>query len=183
MTKSRRARSSSLLALTIALAACAPRAHQDLYGSTSKSWTADSLMLRRTRCFGYCPTYSITVTRSGRVNYRHGDPRDTASASVSSTAPSTLTFLSARARAIGFFDLPVEIARDPELCPNRATDMPTAIITIFVSDSATSVSDYHGCFIGRDLSAPPRLVRLRDFEAEIDSILGSARFVNRPPPA
>ncbi|MDQ6717257.1 MAG: DUF6438 domain-containing protein, partial [Gemmatimonadota bacterium] len=165
--------------LTIAIAACAPTAKRASESPVTRNVSADSLVLQRTRCFGYCPAYRVTVTASGLISYQNENPRDTAPDAVSSTSPSALRYLAARAQAIGFFELPPEIASDSELCPRRATDMPTAIVTIYAPDSTKRVSDYHGCFVGRDSSMPTRLAKLRAFEAEIDSVLGSARWVNR----
>lgn len=173
-------RAASAALMTIAFAACAPRAGRSVMRSDQPP-SADSLTLERTRCFGSCPAYRITVTRSGRINYETRQPRDTMGTVVSSTATSTLPYLVARAMRVGFFALPREIAKDPELCPRIATDMPSAVVTIFTQDSAKTVIDYHGCFVGTDLSMPTRLAKLRDFEAEIDSVLGTARFIKRVP--
>ena len=167
-------RSVSLLFCIALIAACTPRQPEVQSSAVRQAALPDSLSLQRTRCFGSCPTYLVTISRAERVSFESGD-----TSQIAAAASSALPYLAARAQSIGFYTLPSEILRDPELCLNRATDMPTAIVTIFGPDTTKRVSDYYGCFVGRDLSIPARLAKLRDFEAEIDSVLGTTGFRNR----
>jgi hypothetical protein len=72
--------------------------------------------------------------------------------------------------------LPREIAVDSVLCRIRATDHETVVVTIFAGDE-WRVQDYLGCFETVDGAVAPPIVRLRSFEAEIDSVLRSSRWV------
>jgi hypothetical protein len=69
------------------------------------------------------------------------------------------------------------IADDSTLCPLRATDHPTATVTIFRQDSAHTVVDYHGCYASHDLDVVPQVKQLRRLEAEIDSVARSSRWM------
>ena len=94
------------------------------------------------------------------------------------TAPATtLSTLASRARDIGFFDLPSDIAADSVLCRDRATDHPTVTTTIFAGKTTKTVVDYHGCFQANDHSVMAPIGKLRAFENEIDSVLKSSRWV------
>jgi len=73
--------------------------------------------------------------------------------------------------------LPSEIAADSVLCHNRATDHPTVIVTVFAKAQTKRVEDYHGCFETVEHETQPAITRLRAFEVEIDSALGSSRWV------
>ena len=96
---------------------------------------------------------------------------------MDAAATATVAALVSRAREIGFFDLPSDIAADSVLCRDRATDHPTVTTTIFAGETTKTVVDYHGCFEANDHSVRPQLGRLRAFENEIDSVLKSSRWV------
>ena len=81
------------------------------------------------------------------------------------------------AERLGFYALPRMIAEDSTLCPLRATDHPTATVTISRGDSARTVVDYHGCYASHDLDVAPKVEQLRRFEVEIDSVARSSRWV------
>lgn len=94
--------------------------------------------------------------------------------------PGTLAALVARARAIGFYALPEDIGSDPKLCSARATDHPTATITIFEPSQQSRVVHYHGCYLATDHSTAPQLQALTAFEVAIDSAAGSSRWLTPP---
>jgi hypothetical protein len=96
---------------------------------------------------------------------------------VDTVRASTFPALISKAMSIGFFDLPPEIAADSVLCHNRATDHPTVIVTIFATNQTKRVEDYHGCFETVEHETLPVITGLRAFEVEIDSAVGSSRWV------
>jgi hypothetical protein len=130
---------------------------------------ADSLTLERTTCFGTCPAYRLRVTRTGAVLFVSRNPDDSGRSVTDSVSPQTYTQLLEQAQMAQVLDLPEEIARDQRFCPSRATDLPSATVTIFMPGLTKRVDDYHGCFW-----AP---AALRDFERAIDQMLGSQRWV------
>lgn len=139
---------------------------------------ADSLALERTSCFGTCPAYRLVLDRDGRVRFHSRNPGDSTRA-TDSIAPAAFTSLLSSAQRAGFFELPSRIDREnAELCPDYATDHPTAIITLYWTDSLRRVSHYHGCYSGRGTHAPVgRLQQLNALEAAIDSVTDSRRWV------
>jgi Domain of unknown function (DUF6438) len=129
---------------------------------------ADSIVLERSLCFGFCPAYRLRVSRSGEVLYRSRASRDTTHALASIGADKARELLDG-ARMLGLDALPDTIANVHAYCPNWPTDYPTATITVFVGQGSKHVVDYLGCDW-----AP---VGLRVFESLVDSVAGTKSFL------
>lgn len=169
-------RSAIPYAITLSVACAAPNANVSASGRDA--FTApDSLVLERTRCFGFCPAYRLRITSGGKIEYQPQSPLQPATPGIDSTRATALSYLVGRARAAGFFGFPSKIMGDAVLCAHLATDHPTATVTIFAKDSAKRVADYLGCFGSSDSSTAARLAALRAFENGIDTVLGSSRWV------
>ena len=136
-----------------------------------ESAVAKSITLERTVCFGRCPAYRLSMTRSGSVAFvsRPGPPAPTAKSAVWQVAPSVFDSLYARAVRIGFFALPDTLLGDATYCTRRATDLPGATVTIDTHAGKKSVVDYHGCAADSP-AAIVQLYKLRAFEAAIDTL-------------
>jgi hypothetical protein len=137
----------------------------------------DSLALERTSCFGTCPAYRLSVTRGGIVVFASRNHGDSARVARDSISPGSVAWLRAEAERQGVLRLPAVIADDHSLCPDRATDHPTVTVSLFLRDRMYRITDYHGCFLRSDHSIVSALDGLRHFEAEIDSVTGSSRWV------
>lgn len=161
------------LAVFVAVAAC----HHRPEPTPARARAADSVVLERSRCFGSCPAYRLRIGGDGAVAHVSRDPRDTSGTKTDSITRSQVEWLLSEAERIGFYSLPKVIADDSTLCPLRATDHPTATVTIYRDDSAHTVVDYQGCYASHDLAVVPRLEQLRRLEVEIDSIAQSSRWV------
>jgi hypothetical protein len=166
-----------LTSVTIALVACAPSIEKNDTHS-SPVMVADSVVLERSVCFGLCPAYRLRLSKTGHVLYESRNPRESLVTGLDTVAPSTLPNMVRAAQTAGFFELPPEIAADSVLCPLRATDHATVVITIFGPEPRV-VTDYLGCFATTERGTVPALTRLRAYEAEIDSVLGSSRWIHR----
>ena len=171
MTTARR-RSTALALSVFVAAAC----HNRQEPATAQAQAADSLVLERSLCFGTCPAYRLRIRGDGAVTFVSRNPGDTVGMKTDSIAPSDVAWLLGEAERLGFYALPATIAKDSTLCPLRATDHPTATVTISLGDSAHSVVDYHGCYASHDLDVVPRVKQLRRFEIEIDSVARSGRW-------
>jgi hypothetical protein len=156
-----------------AVAAC----HNRQEPETARARAADSVVLERSRCFGSCPAYRLRIGGDGAVAHVSRDPGDTSDTKTDSITRSQVEWLLDEAERIGFYSLPKVIADDSTLCPLRATDHPTATVTIYRNDSAHTVVDYHGCYASHDLAVAPKVQQLRRFEVEIDSVAGVSRWV------
>lgn len=159
----------------LAIGACTPTARKTEPGQTVAH--VDSLVLERTVCFGFCPAYRLRINGSEEIRFESRNRGDSANLAIDTAARGTYASLISKARAAGFYELPPEIRKDSVLCHNLATDHPTAITTIFSSQSTRQVIDYHGCFetVEHEVLAPVQ--KLRAFENEIDSTLRSSRWV------
>ncbi len=144
--------------------------------STSSS-VADSIVLERTMCYGTCPAYRLRLSSSGEIRFESRNPGEEGRTAVDTASANTLPFLVSSAIAAEFFEMPREIAKDPVLCRDHATDHPTVTTTIFRKEQSKTVVDYLGCYETSEHSVLPRIERLRSFENEIDSVLKSSRWV------
>jgi Domain of unknown function (DUF6438)/Protein of unknown function (DUF3221) len=138
---------------------------------------ADSIVLERSMCYGTCPAYRLRLSRGGEIRFESRNPGDEGRSVADTVTAMTLPSLVSRARSIGFFELPREIAADSVLCKSRWTDYETVVVSIFARDGRWRVQDYSGCFDTVDRAVLPPIARLRSFEDEIDSVLRSSRWV------
>ncbi|HEX6748886.1 MAG TPA: DUF6438 domain-containing protein [Longimicrobium sp.] len=130
---------------------------------------ADSIVLERTRCYGTCPAYRLTLTRAGQVRFASVWPADTPPGAGTIAAADFASLVDEAAR-IGFWELPARI-EGSRLCPTYATDLPSVYLTIHAGARTKRVDDYLGC-----MGTP----ELRALEVRIDSVAGSRRWIRVP---
>ncbi len=138
---------------------------------------ADSIVLERSICFGSCPAYRMRLSNRGEVLFESRNPEEQGRRTSDTVTAATFPALISKARSIGFFDLPAEIAADSVLCHVRATDHPTVVVTVFAKAQTKRVDDYLGCYETPEGEILPPVARLRSFEVEIDSVLRASRWV------
>jgi hypothetical protein len=142
----------------IALASCAPVEAPAQEGPVE-------ITLQRTVCYGFCPAYTVTITGEGEVRYR-GERFVNVVGPASATIPrEEVARLLARFDEIGFDQLRDEYH-------GQMTDLPTTTITLVRDGRRKRLVDYGGTSVGM-----PRAVR--DLQAEIDRVAGTARWVLR----
>jgi hypothetical protein len=162
--------------MTVAAGAggCRPASQDD--GSADAAPVVDSLVLERTRCFGACPAYRLSIARSGRVAFTLRNPGDSLHV-VDSIPPAAFARLAAGAEGAGLYALPPVVLGDSALCPRARTDAPTVITTSYAGARVTRVDRYTGCAARDREGTPGRLAALARYEDEIDSVAGSSRWV------
>ncbi|HEV2736150.1 MAG TPA: DUF6438 domain-containing protein [Longimicrobiaceae bacterium] len=168
---------SAMLVACAALGAC--RATIPPAGVPALPGSADSIVLERTRCYGTCPAYRLSLAATGRVAFTSHYP-DEGRSETGRTSPDAFRRLLREAEAAGFFVLPDTIANDPALCASPRTDSPTVTVAVFAAAGAKQVVHYRGCGAPDDPQATRRLAALRELEARIDSTAGSGRWVRQP---
>src|SRR5438874_541135 len=131
-------------------------------------YSADSVVLERTLCFGTCPAYRLSISRSGVIYFESRNPEDERRARDSIPVSDFETIL-VQAHLVDFLSLPDRIADDRRFCPHDVTDNPTTIVTIFIPARPKRVEDYYGC------SWAP--AGLRDLETYIDEITKAKRWI------
>jgi hypothetical protein len=159
-------RSIRAILMVAALAACDP-----VPAPAPAATVADSITLERTRCYGTCPAYRLSIARDGAVRFQSLNPGDSTVA-TDRIAAAAFDSLVREADRIAFRSLPDLIQSDEDLCGPEATDSPGATVTIQGPAGTKSVNDYHCCH-----GKSERLAELRRFEDRIDSVAGSSRWV------
>lgn len=157
--------------LAVAITGCRRGAGQASVPGGEAPARADSVVLERTRCYGTCPAYRLSLARTGVVRFTSRWPADTPPGEGTVTV-GAFDELVADAGRIGFWQLPDRI-QGSSLCQVMMTDLPTATVTVFARGRSKAVEDYHGCHGGP-------LEDLRRFEQRIDSVAGSRRWIRVP---
>src|SRR5882762_5300879 len=165
------------LVVGLSVLACSPTAEKAATRRGPVPAAADSLVLERSMCYGTCPAYRLSLSSGGVIRFESRNPGEETRSAADTTSAAVLASLVSRAKGAGFFQLPGEIAKDSVLCRNRATDHPTVIVTVYTKSGSKRVEDYHGCFETVQSEVVSLIARLRTFENEIDSTLGSSRWV------
>jgi hypothetical protein len=115
--------------------------------------------LVRTRCFGTCPAYAVSIDAVGNVTYDGGEFVRVKGRGTARIPPSQVAELAAAVQRIGFFKL-----------KNRydapVTDLPTTYVTVTSNGVTKRIEDYVG--------APDAL---KEFEALIDRTAGTGRWI------
>lgn len=154
----------TLFAMAAALAACATPAgpsHPDAPAYSAEG----TLTLERTRCFGFCPDYTVTINGEGAVRYEGRAFVGVTGVQTAQADPVETARLFSRADEIGFFGL-----RDAYRA--NVSDLPTATITYVRAGQRKSVLDYGGAMVGMPDS-------VRALQDEIDRVAGAARWTTR----
>lgn len=161
--------------LTVALSAChssAPTPSPKPEASASSAdASAPAVRLERTACFGSCPVYTLSISRSGAVRFdgkkfvRHTGPD---SAKIS---PAAVDSLLAEMSEAGFYDFEERYTSGAPACGRYATDLPSAVTSATDGSRSRRIQHDHGCS-----GAPPALSRL---ERRIDEVAGAARWTAR----
>lgn len=121
------------------------------------------ITLRRTGCFGSCPSYTVSVSTSG-IEF-DGGGFVTAKGKHKATAdPSAVRELAKTFIADDFYSM------DPMYRAN-VTDCPTYVLTISVDGRTQRVVDYMGTWVGM-----PEVIS--DLEDEVDSFAQTKRWID-----
>lgn len=165
------------------LAACAPRTPEQQPPSdasaaedTSTAQAAFGLApgdtvvtLKRTRCFGTCPVYSVALTAGGQVRYEGQRYVAVEGRAERQIAPDSVRQLVETLKAEGYFELR-DYYVSGEVCNQQVSDLPTAITSARDGEQTKRVEHYHGC----RWDGQKRLIALED---TIDAVAGTRRWV------
>jgi hypothetical protein len=126
------------------------------------------IKLERTRCFGACPVYTVSIDAKGNVIYE-GIRFVTVQGRVTDRIPiARVAALLATADRIGFFELrdQYRTKKNPDGSETIVTDLPTTFVTITSRGRTKRIEDYYG--------APDSLEEL---ERQIDDAAGTKRWI------
>ena len=164
----------STFGLALGLAACAPRtaaAPADQQPGDPTVAARPAISLERTACFGGCPVYTISVSRSGQVTYEgsaHVREPGTATAQIPKQRVDALLVELERA---GYFGFASRYAVSEPACGRYVADLPSAISSATLGERTQRIEHDHGCG-----AAPGALAVL---ENRIDEVLGSGRWTGK----
>jgi Domain of unknown function (DUF6438) len=126
------------------------------------------ITLERTRCFGACPVYTVSIDAKGNVVYE-GRRFVQVQGRVTDRIPvSRVAALLATAERIGFFELrdQYRTKKNPDGSETIVTDLPTTFVTITSGGRSKRIEDYFG--------APDSL---KELERQIDDAAGTKRWI------
>ena len=156
-------------ALGRAAAAQTPAADTVREPGRTEYQAADSIVLERGPCFGTCPVYRVSISRSGDVHFVLLSRPDSGRIRQRHIDPQRFSDFMGAAATGRFFSLPDVIARDPKYCPTALTDLPSATLSIFLPKRQKTISDYYGCVWAPQI--------LRSLEETVDEMAGTRPWV------
>jgi len=130
--------------------------------------SGDRVTMERTKCFGTCVPYIVTIEGDGGIAF---DRKDSVAKHRTGTAdPSRVRHLFVSVDSVGFFDL-TNYPESAAVCRKAyMTDLPSATVTVAYRGRTHTVEHYLGC------RAAPRAMWM--LEAMIDSVGQSSRFLD-----
>jgi hypothetical protein len=132
-----------------------------------KDWSSLKITLERTRCFGECPIYKVTLTGDGAVTWHGEDYVKTKGDAVAHIAPEKVRVLFEVFRKAEFFWL------FDRYINTAISDYPYYITTISFDGHTKTVTDYDG----QEMNMP---AVVGDVEDAIDETANTARWIGTP---
>lgn len=159
--------------LVLTLSACHSSAPTPAPGpeASSAELSAPAITLERTPCFGSCPVYSLSISRSGIVRFDGKKFVEHTGPDSAKISPAAVDSLLAEMDEAGFYELDERYTSGAPACGRYATDLPSATMSATDGKRVGRVQHDHGC-----TDAPPVLSRL---ELRIDELAGTARWTGR----
>jgi hypothetical protein len=141
--------------------------HPPSFAATWIGTTSDSIVLQR-------PDYRVRLTNTGDLRFSTIAPRPRV---VSDTIrPAAMDLITVRAEVAGFFDLPDSLRADRYFCPAASAGTVPVSVTFYRGTARRSVVDDQRCATPVDRRARMTITSLRNFQAYIDTVLGTARW-------
>jgi membrane dipeptidase len=117
------------------------------------------ITLERTMCFGFCPSYTVTLRDDGSVAYEGREHTKVQGEQKWRIDPAAVRALAKEMQDAGFFDLKDEYT-------SLMTDNPTTYTSLTIGNRSKKIKDY--------VTGPPRL---KELEARIDEVAGTKKYV------
>lgn len=104
-----------------------------------------SIKLERTRCYGFCPSYLLTISAAGKVTFEGRHSVKVIGPAQSSITREKLAELVRGFDDINYFGLQNAYETPNDGCKDWVTDGPTAITSLTINGRSKSVRHYSGC--------------------------------------
>jgi len=131
----------------------------------------DTIMLERSVCFGTCPAYKLTIKNDGSVTFEGHQFTKTKGTATGKISANDFRKLVTEFEKIDYFSLLDAYTPGTKLCPQAATDMPSAETSLRLNGKTKSVSHYYGC------GNSGALAKLTELENKIDEVAGSQKWI------
>jgi Domain of unknown function (DUF6438) len=130
----------------------------------------EKITLARTGCYGFCPTYEVTIHADGLVVYQGYEHVGVLGERQSTATPEGIAELIQACQQLNFFELEAkyEYKFDEDGQPYSITDQPSRIMTLTVKGKSKVVEEYFG--------GPEALRALAE---RIDAIAGTAAWTKK----
>jgi hypothetical protein len=128
-----------------------------------------AITLRRTVCFGTCPSYSLEIFQDGRLHYNGEAYVAVTGPQEAQISPEAVKALIASFLKIDYFNLEdvYETYQNPDGSRTVFTDLPTTYTSLRLGNRTKSVKDY---------AFSPE--KLRTLELEIDRVTNTHRWIH-----
>jgi hypothetical protein len=117
----------------------------DLNSVSETDLKVATIRFERTRCYGNCPAYTVTIHGDGRVAYSGEDHVKTKGPQEGRIGLEAFKTLVLQFATANFLSIDEQQYSHKCSCSRQCTDMPSAITEITVSDVTHRVNHYYGC--------------------------------------
>ncbi|MEP6911612.1 MAG: DUF6438 domain-containing protein [bacterium] len=135
------------------------------------------ITLTRTGCFGYCPSYTLTISADGSVTFEGRDYVKTKGTFKSRISRKQLQQLISEFKNANYFSLKNKYESEEDGCSTVWTDYPSATTSIRINGKSKSILHYYGCHKDPGNAMYPK--GLTELESKIDQIVGTERWIGQ----
>jgi hypothetical protein len=154
------------------LGACAMRAD----AAPDQPMHVTSVSLQRSTCLGNCPSYTVTVTADGQVNFV-GHAHVRAGVASGLATPAQLASIFAAVKQAELRSMRDSYVGSDDGCEMVMSDQPGVKITVVDAEGSKTVDFYNGCTGAVADAVRPRIEQLA---RSIDQQLDTARWIGGP---
>jgi Domain of unknown function (DUF6438) len=117
----------------------------DLGALSDADLKAATIRMERTRCYGNCPAYTVTIHGDGRVEYSGTFGVKVKEAQTGRIEPDAVKRLLSQFAQAKFLAIKADYSAEKCSCTRRCTDMPSAVTELVAGGATHVVNHYYGC--------------------------------------
>jgi len=130
--------------LVFLVVACSPRDSESRQPKPNPV-EFDTVVLRRTACYGQCPVYTVEISATGQVKYTGEEFVSVKGVRHGSVPQANVELLAAALRHVKFARMNEKYQFETDGCVDMPTDFPSLSISVIKSGRTHHVSFYTGC--------------------------------------
>lgn len=105
----------------------------------------DSVVMKRTACYGHCPIYAVEIQENGQVKFTGEEFVSVKGVRQSSVPPANVELLAAALHHVKFEQMHDKYQFETDGCENMPTDFPSVSISVTKAGKTKKVAFYTGC--------------------------------------